>query len=507
MTRGTRRLPTTDLIALIVCGVLLFGFAVVWRINLGEQYALDYDEGNYLSSARVAMHGHALFTSVFSSQPPAFLEILTLAFWLFGDTIIVGRGVVIFFALVSLGATAWIAWRIAGPIAGPIAMLSLGLSFIFFRQARVVQAGIPAIAFALLAVGALLSTRGRWRPAWLALAGFFFSVGLLCKFLVAPMILPLLLLLTLTPPCNAEKWQFLPTKSLFSAGFALSLLAFGLGGIAACLITVLPWDLAAAYDQAVQFHFEMKKHFPSNRPQNLELLYQLVRVELGATLLAVVGLSFLFWRNRLAAVWLCLWIAATGLFLVQHAPLYLHHTVLFLPPLAIAASASALWVPVWWHRPWGKALPFAFLLPLVSYVPNSHHANWSSWTIGLSVQRNLQTLSEATPDQAQEQEAITLIQQYTQPTDYVVSDQAMQVFRAGRRVPPPMCDTSHARIRSRYLTDAQAIEDSKDARVIIFWTNRLAQLSQYRQWTKAHYRLVKRFDAPRGIIKELYVRI
>ena len=48
--------------------------AVVLRAPLLAGGQIDYDEGVYWQSLRALAAGKALFTSVYSSQPPAFLD-------------------------------------------------------------------------------------------------------------------------------------------------------------------------------------------------------------------------------------------------------------------------------------------------------------------------------------------------------------------------------------------------------------------------------------------------
>src|SRR5436190_1912246 len=118
-TTGGRAGPPAQRWVCLTCALLLLGFASVWQVRLGTQYALDYDEGVFLCSTRAALSGQPLFAAVFSSQPPAFLALLKLACKLFGDSVLVGREVSVFFALMSLSAVGWIAWRLAGPLAAP----------------------------------------------------------------------------------------------------------------------------------------------------------------------------------------------------------------------------------------------------------------------------------------------------------------------------------------------------------------------------------------------------
>ena len=495
---GPERFPKR--LSLFLGFLLLAAFALTWRNYLDTQFPFDYDEGVYLLSARMLMAGYSQYTSVFSSQPPAFLEILALAFRLFGDTVAVGRGVMIFFSLVSLVAIGWISWRLAGPLASPVAILSLGLSMIFFRQSFTVQPEMPSLAFALLAVAIILPTTKPLPPSRIAAGGILFALGMACKLLIPFMVLPLLFLLTLTPHSKDGRWQLV--KSQAFSTLAVRFLLFGLPSLATLVVAVAPYDFSSAYDQVISYHDAIRKYYSvgvqgPNQPWSdyLRALLVILVQELGLTLLAASGLIVLFLRNRLAAIWVCLWVLATGLFLVIHYPVWHHQRILFLPPFAVAASASVLLASTAWQKIWGKILFVLFLtLPLVCYAP-------SQGGLTLSAQRDLATVSQEfsddSPDNAflpkREQEVIDLIYRYTQPKDVVVSDQPMQIFVAGRQSPLELNDTSGTRIESGYLTDDQAIDASKDARMVILWRDRLGRLlPQYRTWVQSHFQLVKK---------------
>jgi 4-amino-4-deoxy-L-arabinose transferase-like glycosyltransferase len=487
-TAGTNQGPKPLLIprlSLILCALLLLGFFFLWLRNL-DTFSEDYNEGVYLCSARMALHGHPPFSSVFSSQPPAFLDILTVAFGFLGDSVVVGRGVIIFFSLVSLGAVAWIAWQILSPLAGPLAMLFLGLPLVFFHQARTVQAEIPALACALVALGALVSSFQAGRSAGLVGAGFFFALGVMCKLLVAPLIVPVVWLLVPAQPWQAPLHWGALGSSLGSRAFVGRTLLFALGGVAACALTLWPYPLTDLYDQMVQFHLQAKIHFPLNRSGNLRMIRDVLwKEDLVLTLAAAAGFFILLWQRPRAALWLGVWVLPTFIFLIDHAPLFPRHVVLLLPPLAVAASSCVLLVNVLWRSSWSQPLVFALVLPL-------------AWLLGKMLVRDLPIFSRGIPSPRWEQDAMRLIEKHTQPTDFVVSDQQMQVFRAGRQTPPQLCDTSFVRIQSGYLTDKEAIAASENARMIIFWTGRLGLLRRYSAWVEAHYRPVLS-DGPRRV--------
>lgn len=156
-----------------------------------------------------------------------------------------------------------------------------------------------------------------------------------------------------------------------------------------------------------------------------------------------------------------------------------------------------LWVPDVWRRPWSRPLLLLLLLPLFNYETGAG--------FGLSLKRDLKTLSAGSQLEEQNREVEKLIRQHTLPEDFVVSDEQIQVFLSGRRLPPQLCDTSFSRIRAGYLTDEQAIQASEGARMIILWNGRLSQLSKYRQWVRSHFRALLETEDPGGM-NEIYIR-
>jgi 4-amino-4-deoxy-L-arabinose transferase-like glycosyltransferase len=196
--------------SIVTCILLLVTFAVVWQVNIKDPYIGNYDEGDFLLAARQVLEGRRLFTDVFSAQPPLYLEMIALAFRFFGDTLVVGREMTIFFALICLATVALITWRIAGPLSVPIAIFSLGLQSQFFKDAKVAMADIPSLAYALLAMACALPTRSRRYGAWLVLAGACFALSLLTKLLTISLIMPLLLLVVLSAPANESLTWHLP---------------------------------------------------------------------------------------------------------------------------------------------------------------------------------------------------------------------------------------------------------------------------------------------------------
>jgi 4-amino-4-deoxy-L-arabinose transferase-like glycosyltransferase len=484
---------------LLLCIALLASFAIVWQVGINSVYSRDYDEGVYLTSARMVAAGHPLFSSVFSSQPPVLVEMLALSFRLFGETVVVGRELIIFFSLITLGSVALIAAHWVNRYAAPLTIVALALTLTFFKLSLVVQAEPPALAFALLAILAVLRARQRsWRSGWLIVGGICFALGIFCKLFIAPLIVPIAFLLLLSPQASgSSKWKLEAVNLNAASKCARRLLVFSLaGGIVLC-VWLSFYEFGYLYDQVASFHLAMRHIFPLDRINNLQQVGELLRAEIGLTLSAILGMIILFRKNFLAAAWLCIWIISVCIFAINHTPLYWRHLALLLPPLALAAGASVLWVPDVWRRPWSRPLLLLLLLPLFNYETGAG--------FGLSLKRDLKTLSAGSQLEEQNREVEKLIRQHTLPEDFVVSDEQIQVFLSGRRLPPQLCDTSFSRIRAGYLTDEQAIQASEGARMIILWNGRLSQLSKYRQWVRSHFRALLETEDPGGM-NEIYIR-
>jgi 4-amino-4-deoxy-L-arabinose transferase-like glycosyltransferase len=484
---------------LLLSIALLVSFAIVWQTGINSGYSRDYDEGVYLTSARMVAAGHPLFSSVFSSQPPVLVEMLALTFRLFGETVVTGRELIIFFSLITLLSVALIATHWVNRYAAPLTIVALALALTFFKLSLVVQAEPPALAFALLAILAILRARQRsWQSVWLIVGGMCFALGTLCKLFIAPLILPIAFLFLLSPQASgSSKWEMEAMNLKAASKCARRFLIFCL----ACGILLCVWlafyEFGYLYDQVASFHLAMRQVFPLERINNLQQIGELLRSEIGLTLSAILGLIILFRKNFLAATWLCIWMIAVCLFAINHTPLYWRHLVLLLPPLALAAGASILWVPDVWRRPWSRPLLFLLLLPLFNYETGAG--------VGLSIKRDLKTLSAGSQLEEQNREVEKLIRQHTRPEDFVVSDEQIQVFLAGRLSPPQLCDTSYSRIKAGYLTGEQAIQASEGARMIIFSNGRLSQLPEYRQWVRSHFRTLLETEESGGL-SEIYIQ-
>jgi 4-amino-4-deoxy-L-arabinose transferase-like glycosyltransferase len=413
---------------------VLVAMGLLWCWRLGETYSHDYDEGVYLAGTREMLHGAIPFRDFFSSQPPLYPWLLRIGFAIGGDQVASGRAVSVVFALLACLAVFEIARSVSGRGAvGTIAVLLCACAPLWMRMGHVCQAEAPALALALAALDVVVDRRRASSPAWQVTAGLLFGMGISTKLLVAPMIAPALFW--------AQGWT----------GRARIL------GATAALATALalPHGLGAVLEQAVGFHL-VALHGANEHTA----LRELWGTPALLALLAVIGCAVLR-RERRELLGMALWVASCAVFLVVHHPVFPHHLVLLVPALAVPAAAS-------WAALQGRAVRGLAMLPVLVLAAYTGIAE-----------------ARSRPAGPEETRAMQLIQEHSLPDEPVASDDQMLVFRAGRRTPSALVDTSLVRIRTGSLTLEQVQRGTIEARLLVPWTGRLSAMGGFAEWLRS----------------------
>jgi 4-amino-4-deoxy-L-arabinose transferase-like glycosyltransferase len=452
------RLPAVGL-------ALVLAVALALRAPLLGGGQIDYDEGVYWQSLRALAAGHPLFSSVYSSQPPAFLTLLLPAHVLLGGTMVADRAVVLALALAGIVAVYRTAGRLAGGWAGVTAAALLAADPLYFRQSVTLQADGPAVALALAAVALAAETkRGSVRESvWLAGgAGVLLAAAVLTK-LLAIAAGPAVALLLVVPA-----WP--RSRVLVRLGAAAA------GGLAVAAVGLLPFAgvWPELWRQVVGFHLGARA-LPVGGLDG-----QTVLLELPVAVLGLTGFALAARRAPpLAAAGAALAVPAGLLLLVQH-PLWPHHLVALTAPLALLGGGLAT---VRWRQ--GAAAVGALLL------------------IAASVASALHVRGLAQPDSVLEP-TVAALRTDTAPGDLVVTDDQYGAALAGRSTPPELVDTSLVRIRSGDLTvdEVERIAGRDDVRAVLLATDRLVALPGLTEWLQQHYGP----PMPLGGGRALYVR-
>ncbi len=479
--------------------VLLVLVAVAWFDFPGlGHYDPFYDTGVYLESARMINHGYAAYDRVFSSQPPLWLPLVRLSFFVVGEKFLGGQLLVATASLITVAAVMATVAQVQGRAAAILAAVIMMLAPTQLVWSRAVIAEGPCMAFAATALAFAARYHHVSRPLWLVLAAIAITCSILTK-LFGIYTVPSILLLVFA---RLDARQQNGRSRFVGLARDLSIMLLISAGLVLALASVV--DPLMMWDQAVQFHLKARSSQASaDLSQSLfdywrsdSLLWAIAPI----TVFSVLG----GWR----ALAVLLWMLCTLIGLLQQQPVFSHHLIALVPGLAAAAAIGLgqLWR---WHLRWvsrARMLP-GRLLALGSGAV--------CVAVGLFVASAL--LTQARADQelrrwvGSDREAAkadkmvaSQLKRLTRANDFVLTDAPSVAFLANREVPPGLTDTSFKRISTHYLSERQVIAECERFHVsaVLLWTGRLARMPDVVTWVARRFPQHKSF----GKGRKLYVR-
>ncbi|HEU5200822.1 MAG TPA: glycosyltransferase family 39 protein [Ktedonobacterales bacterium] len=517
-----RAYPLLTLEAGILCGVMALALALrLWHLAALTD---NYDEGVYLASLRAMRSGGALFTQVFSSQPPLFLLSLYPFVWLFGPTMLAARSGVVFFSLIGLLAMYLLARRLGGPWAGAAAALLLACDHLFLIQSQSLEAEVPSIALMIAAVAAAVYVdRAPWQAS--ALSGVFTSLALLEKLLFPLAAIAAIALLflghlsvfergqqtqMLSDPAGSGRitrylphWQTIRRAAMLGGAYLLSLLLV-------VVLVFLPYlgHLPAAYQQIVSFHLAAGQSFPTSVSQNWQILSGNFGQDMPLVLLSFLGMIAGLLRRRWAVLIGGAWTLVALVILLRQTPLFPHHLVLLIPGLALTAALGLMPAPATIAsdmtafrqrlRPLLLSLSGQSTRLVLVWLP----ALLVVGVLALNLRANLdQPLGMPAANAARLSQVASDLRLLTTPQQSVITDDQYIATLAGRDVPPELVDTSTVRITTGYLTTAQVITIAEQPQVgaILFYSGRFQALPGFSDWVAQHFHLARTYGPEQAL--------
>jgi Dolichyl-phosphate-mannose-protein mannosyltransferase len=502
-----RPLPFLSRLARLILPTIVLAIAVRLAYkNLGQYDPSDaaYDAGVYLESARMLGRGYPLYQVIFDSQPPLWLMLVSLSFHWFGESVLAGQLVTATAGLVTVAATMTATAQLCGWSGGLIAGVLVMLSPLELKWSRIVIPDLPSVAFA--AVGMALAARyvrsGR-RP-WLVAASLAATCSVLVK-LPGLYIFPALGLMVIArwrrePALNyrrmarAVAWDSLIISGVFAGTTLTVLLMVGAGDV---------------WNQVVTFHSAARAVYPSMAiAQKCRLMLGFAD---GERLLAYAApfaiLSVLGGLEGLAPL---LWAFCTFIGLLYHRPLFHHHMVALIPPIAMAAGVGLTQFWKWsgalleWSRRKnnldGSVVGISGVLGISVGILILANQLRIAWTEASAYEAILSQAAVDSPDL----KLAKLIAERTRPDDVILTDAQGIAFLAQRDVPPEMTDTSFVRIATHYITAREVVSVSErhHVRAVLLWTGRLNSMPEVARWAAEHFPHQESF----GDGKVLYLR-
>lgn len=441
---------------IFLIAAILLSVHVIWQmwLVLAAPYPAhyDYDEGVYAETAAAAAAGHRLYTPVFLSQPPLLIGVLAHTFGLFGRSLVSARAVIVGFSVLWLASLAAIAARGSRPRAALWAVAIAGSAPALAAASHTVQMEGPSEAFAALAVALGLAVWGersvdravgRGETLRWGIAGVAAGLAVMTKFTAATCLIPLAVALADARPAVLR-------------GITVRAAALAAGGALAAGATIV-WigsPPAEVWRQTVVFHSAVAGVNAVDPGRTLSLLLAFAAAN---WLLVVLGLAGLVygagvWRagaapQRAVAAWLAADLVAVYLW----RPVWPHHLVILVTPLAVLAAAA-----VEGGRRGAPRVRTAVAGILLI-----------AWLAALTA-----TAAASAPETSAPLHAAVRQTARSVPAGaWVLSDDPIVPFLAGRDVPPALCDTSEMRMRTRWLTAGTLTAALADPRVrgVVLW--------------------------------------
>ncbi len=455
----------------IVAGVL--ALSLLWRLNNLDSFAQGYDEGAYLTWGALVSVGYRLYSQVRVTTPPLFIVSIAAVLKVLGLYVVAARAMILGLAVLLLLVVSLLARRAWGDLAGLVGTCVLSFAPLFFQYSRTCTGDVPSLALAALAVLLALRYRDSGRLVWLVLAGLITAASFLMKML-SPFVALLTVWFVIRARLDLDRWRRV----------AIALILLGLCLVLPVLLCLFFYDTGAMYEQVVLIRQNARLAYPLDLAQNWQRVAEFAARNAGLIVLAAYGglVTALKRRERWVLAWLALALATAMI----HTPLWYHHLVALLPPLAILAGVAVAHLlgvsrDAWFLGFIAGPKEMAFLavglgacLVYLAQVPGHVAEN--------------NALLAASPG-GRELAAVEFIQQTTEAGDFVASDDLMLLFRAGRLVPPPFGDVSVMAIRSGFQTDERLIEltAAYDCPLVVAWRERFAWLPDYVAWVEENY--------------------
>lgn len=297
-----------------------------WQIAASPYPArYDYDEGVYAETAAAAAGGARLYQDVFCAQPPLLVAALARADRTLGASLAAARGTVALFSILWLASLFAIPAGAGRARAGALAAGALAGSPLFLVEAHTVQMEAPSEGLAAAAVALALAGARRDGILWWVAAGAAGGLAAMTKLTAAACAVPLVGAALLGP----------------ADGRTRRLAALAAGAVLAGAPFLAALSGREALSQVVVFHLSVARRMGAGPGAHLAAVRDFLAAGWPLAAAAALGMRRAAVRADALVRVSAMWLAAEGAVVMSLTPLWPHHLVVLLSPLALLAGVAA----------------------------------------------------------------------------------------------------------------------------------------------------------------------
>jgi hypothetical protein len=444
----------------------VFLVLMAWLAPISNPAEFDTDEGVNLMKALLVSRGHALYTEIWSDQPPGLTLLLAETIRIFGASVDVARVLVLLFSALLIWSFFQTVRISTSRVAALLGVLLLLFSAWYVRLSIAVMVGLPALALAMLSTYLFLLSRSRARSPFLLASGLTLALAMQTKLLagiLAPVLLAYALFVADVEVRQPVNWRRRVLDGTLWSGSLL-----------------ISFAVVGAFSRSFDLSQLVQPHLGSGARSafggdNLPAIGGLLLREIGLLPFALAGIICSLREGR-KIVWLPLgWCLVALAFLIYEKPLWYHHvTALTLPLAWLGALGAGAWVgalrkgnPAWKFSPGSPPSGArSVLLVAAAGIVCLYLLFFSPFTARPRVLGELSGLAPSYDEQV----AAFIRQGYAGQPGWVFTDRPIYAFRAGLSVPPPSTVLTVKRMRSAGVSDremAAVIESYRPELVVL----------------------------------------
>ncbi len=454
----------------IILTVVFISVIFFNQFKLINRPVVDNDEGIYLTSFLLVDKGYQAYKKTYFSQPPGFLLSVYPGFVLFGKTLQAARLTISIWSMIGLLAVIWLGFELKNKWTGLLAAGLLSLIPSYFNQSLTFQSDVLITTFSLISLATLIRFGKNFYLPWFIISSFFLNLAFWTKFDI-----------TFFPSFFLALFLIYKDKKFFYKKIINLVLIFFSVSLAFFIIFILPFGIKEVFYNSILLRFQA-----ASSSTSFSLFYYLKKdILLSVIILVSLFLSFLKNSNiRYPLIIVYIWSIFVLIIFYFYRPLFPHHLVILTVPFVLLFSE----ISELFFRNKKLFSYFVSILLIISMVNRIYIATSTSSRLINQQQEN----------------AVKIINKYTNNEDVVVSDEEIFNGLSGRLPPPELSDISQVRIRSNNMTSEnfRKIISTYKPKLIIPWNGRLESIKNFKE-NLLGYRILTSFSSS----KNIYIRI